>query len=227
VRKIGDEIAMKILTAANERELARGDGKYRHRASSVSRCIRDMVLHARGVPWSNPPDPAHGDQVVFHQGHDIEDRVVSYMESAGIAVGCSQMEVTAKTPAYGVEVTGHIDGIAFMPEGMPMAGKWILFDVKSAGTFGYKMVHSHRRGWPKDEHRHQLEVYAHSEVSDKDPVYDSVRGVRLCDLRFNNFEFGGCMVIYCAKERPKKHMKGRGWATSCINRRQPPVLSPS
>ena len=210
MRGVASDISQRILTAANNAELGKGDGKYRHRGSAVSRCTREMVLHAMGVPWTNPPNPLHGDQIVFHQGHDIEDRIISYMEGAGIPVGCGQMEVTAITPVHGVEVKGHIDGIAFMPEGTPLAGKWFLFDVKSAGTFGYKMVQGDRNGDPKPEHRKQLEVYAYSTVTDQSQQYDAVRNTRLCDLHFEGFEFGGCMVIYCSKERPTKYMRGGG-----------------
>jgi hypothetical protein len=210
MRAIASDISQRILTAANNAELGKGDGKYRHRGSAVSRCTREMVLHAMGVPWTNPPNPLHGDQIVFHQGHDIEDRIISYMEAAGIPVGCSQMEVTAITPVHGVPVKGHIDGIAFMPEGTPLAGQWFLFDVKSAGTFGYKMVQGDRNGDPKPEHRKQLEVYAFSTVTDQSQQYDAVRNTRLCDLHFEGFEFGGCMVVYCAKERPTKYMRGGG-----------------
>jgi hypothetical protein len=205
---VASDIAEHILVAANNVELGKGDGTYRHRGSAVSRCVREMVLHSMGVPWTNPPNPLHGDQIVFHQGHDIEDRIISYMEGAGIPVGCSQMEVTAITPVHGMPVKGHIDGIAFMQEGMPMAGKWLLFDVKSAGTYAYKKVQGDRDGDPSPNHRRQLEVYAFSHVTDKSEQYDAVRNMRLCDLQFDGYEFGGCMVIYCAKERPTLYVRG-------------------
>jgi hypothetical protein len=198
----GIEIAEAILRGAAVRDLTEGDGKYRHRVSAVSRCIRDMVMHARGVPWSNPPQSEHGRQIVFDQGHDIEDRVIKYMENGGFQVTCQQLQVTARTPARSIPVPGHIDGIVIMPEGMPRAGQWLLMDVKSIGSYGYRMVYDGKRSKPKPEHMAQLSVYAHGIVTD--PKYPDVNGFRLRDLKFGDATFGGCIVVYCCKERPKK-----------------------
>jgi hypothetical protein len=204
----GIQVAEAILDGAALRDRVEGDGKYRHRVSGVSRCLRDMVMHARGVPWSNAPEAIHGRQIVFDQGHDIEDRVIKYMDNAGFQVTCQQLEVTARTPARAIPVTGHIDGVVIMPEGMPRAGQWLLMDVKSIGGFGYGMVYDEHKSTPKPEHMAQLSVYAHGIVTD--PKYPDVNGFRLRDLKFGDATFGGCIIVYCCKERPKKWKKGSG-----------------
>ena len=86
MRAIASDISQRILTAANNAELGKGDGKYRHRGSAVSRCTREMVLHAMGVPWTNPPNPLYGDQIVFPQGRDIEDRMLPRFEPLRVSV---------------------------------------------------------------------------------------------------------------------------------------------
>jgi hypothetical protein len=191
------QLADLVLDAASKKLTKTEDGRYYHRTSAVSRCLRDMVLHSLGEPWSNPPDPKWGDSFRFDQGHDVEDRVIQYLKDAGITVTCQQMTVQATTPR-GKPVLGHIDGIILIPEGMPLGGKWYMMDVKSAGAFPYKMVLEADQAKP--EHIRQISVYCESVVADKD--YPEVSGFKVRDLVFSGYEFGGGLVAYFAIDRP-------------------------
>ena len=176
-----------------------GDGEYTHRMSGVSRCARDAVLQAQGHKWSNPPRPEWGDQVTFDMGHSGEARVIRYLEKAGIQVVAQQLSVLASSP-MGERITGHIDGILLIPEGLPMGGKRYLMDVKTTSNYGYAMVV--KDGEPKRAHKEQLTGYKYSVVDDDD--YPLQRGVMVKDLDYPGYEWGGMIVIYHPKERPTR-----------------------
>jgi len=190
-----ERLAATVLSCLNESP----ERDYIHRVSSVSRCLRDAVMHAHGEAWSNPPQAQWGTQAVFDQGHDAERRVLKYMKDAAIHVACEQMAVKATTP-MGLDVSGHIDAIVLVPEGLPLGGKWFLMDVKSIGSFGYRMMRDQQSAKP--DHVKQVSIYAMSQVDDD--KYESVKGVTVNELSFDGYEFGGGMVVYFAKERPTK-----------------------
>jgi hypothetical protein len=127
------------MNSANDKATYSGDGTYYPRTSSVARCIRDMVFHRHGEPWTDKPQGDWGNQFRFNQGHDAETRIVNAINNSEMHVACQQMEVTATTPA-GLAVKGHMDGIIMIPESLPHGGKWYVFDVKSAGSYVYKKV---------------------------------------------------------------------------------------
>ena len=179
--------------------VSKGDGEYTHRMSGVSRCARDAVLQAQGHEWSNPPRAEWGDQVTFDMGHSGEARVVRYLEKAGIQVVAQQLSVLASSP-MGERITGHIDGILLIPEGMPMGGKRYLMDVKTTSNYGYAQVV--KDGKPKRAHMEQLVGYKYSVVDDDE--YPLQRGVMVKDLDYPGYEWGGMIVIYHPKERPTR-----------------------
>jgi len=193
------DLTLVVLDKLNERSLRVDDGEYFHRVSAVSRCIRDAVMHALEVPWSNPTQPQWGQQITFDQGHDAEYRVIDYITKAGIEVSCSQMRVEATTP-MGMKMAGHIDGMMIVPDDMPMGGKWYLFDVKSTSVYGYNQTYEENKAKPN--HIKQLSIYKHAVVADDN--YPEVAGIKVKDLEFNGVKYGGMIVCYFPKERPTK-----------------------
>ena len=200
----GTELAHTVLAIMNEKATKNGDGVYYPRTSGISRCPRDMVMHRFGEPWSNPPQDLHGQQLRFDQGHDTEDRVLAALREANIGVGCEQMTVVAET-AMGLKVKGHIDGIVCIPDEYALGGKWYLLDVKSAGTNVYKKVYDEEFSKPKQEHIMQISIYAESFVDDK--KFPHLKGVKVSDIEFEGYEFGGGLVAYMSIDRVTK---GRG-----------------
>ncbi len=178
-----------LLAASSPREPA-----YTHRVSGVARCPREAAMHANGMERSDPADPIHGNQFRFDIGHDVEARVISAMESAGLGVGFNQLRVLAHTPG-GLAIPGHIDGIVLVPEGVEGGGAWYLFDVKSAGTRSYqRMFWKDAPPKAKQPHLEQVAVYANGIVEDDN--YPEISGVRLRDLEFDGMPCGGGMILY-------------------------------
>ena len=197
----GSELANIVLDYSNQEAINRGDGNYYPRTSAVTRCVRDMTFHRYGEPWSDQPEASWGTQFRFDVGHDTEDRMVKAMEDAGISIVCQQMTVEATTP-MGLKVLGHIDGIACIPEGYPLGGKWYVLDVKSAGPWMYSRIYDESTSKPKSDHVKQISVYAESSV--KDSKFPGLKGVKLSDLVFDGYEYGGGLVAYLAIDRPTK-----------------------
>lgn len=191
------QLSEHVLGVTAQKMSDRGDGQYFHRVSATSRCLRDMVLHAYGEPWSNDPNPIWGDTYRFDQGHDAEDRVIQYMRDAGIVVTCQQLTVEATTP-MGKTVSGHMDGIVLVPAGLPLGGKWFVMDVKSAGAFPYRMVVESDQ--PKPDNVRQVSIYCESKVID--PNYEAVNGFKVRDILFDDYEFGGGLLAYFSVDRP-------------------------
>tara|TARA_R100000278_G_scaffold46215_2_gene40159 strand:+ start:990 stop:1859 length:870 start_codon:yes stop_codon:yes gene_type:complete len=197
----GAKLASIVLEMTNQDAVQKGDGDYYPRSSAVSRCVRDMTMHRYGEPWSDMPDSSWGTQFRFDVGHDTEERMIQAMEAAGISVVCQQMRVKATTPS-GIDVIGHMDGIAIIPEEYPLGGKWYVLDIKSAGKYMYGKVYDENVSKPKSEHIKQIAVYSQSKVIDHN--FPAVNGVKVQDLHFDGYEFGGGLVGYLSIERPTK-----------------------
>ena len=193
------QLSEHVLEVAAKKMSDRGDGNYYHRVSAISRCLRDMVLHAYAEPWSNEPQAKWGDTYRFNQGHDVEDRVIKGLQDAGVVVSCQQLKVQATSP-MGKPISGHIDGIVLVPHHLPLGGKWFLMDVKSAGAFAYKTVLE--KDQPKLDNMRQVSIYTQSIVNDDN--YPEVKGIKVCDLEFDDYEFGGGMLCYFSLDRPVK-----------------------
>lgn len=197
----GYQLAQLVLECSNQAAIKDEDGAYYARTSSVSRCPRDMTMHRYGEPWSNPPKAMWGSQFRFDLGYDCEERVITALKNAGIAVQCEQMEVEAMTKG-GNKVLGHMDGIVVIPHGDPLGGKWYVMDVKSAGPFMYRRVYDENISKPKHEHVKQVAVYAESIVVDK--KYPELEGIKVRDLEVEGYEFGGGLIVYVSIDRPTR-----------------------
>jgi hypothetical protein len=198
----GTELASIVLEMSNQESIKKGDGVYYPRSSAVSRCVRDMAMHRYGEPWSDDPEASWGTQIRFDLGHDTEDRLIKMMEDAGISIVCQQMRVSAMTPG-GLEVIGHMDGIACIPhEYGGLGGKWYVLDIKSAGKWMYGKIYDPNISKPKREHIKQIAVYSQSVV--KDFNFPGIEVVKVQDLCFDGYEFGGGLVGYLSIERPTK-----------------------
>jgi len=197
----GARLASIVLEMTNQDAVQKGDGDYYPRTSAVSRCVRDMTMHRYGEPWSDMPEASWGTQFRFDVGHDTEERMITAMEDAGIGVVCQQMRVKATTPG-GIEVIGHMDGIALVPHEYPLGGKWYVLDIKSAGKYMYGRVYDESVSKPKREHIKQIAVYSQSKVIDFN--FPAIEGVKVQDLHFEGYEFGGGLVGYLSIERPTK-----------------------
>jgi hypothetical protein len=149
---------MHIMNVSNSSGNQGGDGSYFHRTSSVSRCIRDMVFHKYGEPWSDHREGDWGTQFRFQQGHDIEE--------------------------------------------LPCGGKWYVMDVKSAGAFVHGRIFDEETDKPLSGHAKQVGVYAESNIIDKN--YPDLAGIKLRDVCFEGYEFGGGMIAYMAVDKPVK-----------------------
>lgn len=197
----GTELASVVLEMMNREAIEKGDGVYYPRTSAVSRCSRDATMHRYGEPWSDDPEALWGTQFRFDVGHDTEDRMLKAMEAAGIHIACQQMRVVATTPG-GLEVIGHMDGIACIPHEYGLGGKWYVLDIKSAGQWMYGRIYDKEISKPKQEHIKQIAVYSQSVV--KDFNFPAIEGVKVADLHFDGYEFGGGLVGYLSIERPTK-----------------------
>jgi hypothetical protein len=195
----GRELAQHILNCTNQTAFKRGDGKYYPRTSAVSRCIRDMVFHKYGEPWSDPPKAEWGNNFRFGQGHDIEDQMIAAMEAADISICFQQMEVES-TSAMGTRVVGHMDGIAVIPHGLPLGGQWYVFDVKSAGAYMYSRVFDENESKPKIEHVRQVGIYSEGTIIDKN--YPDYEGTKVRDLNWDDYTFGGGLIVYMSIDKP-------------------------
>ena len=197
----GTQLAQIVLEYSNQAAVTDNDGEYYPRVSAVARCPRDMAMHRYGEPWSDPPAASWGSQFRFDLGYDTEERMIVAMENAGIRVLCQQLTVEA-TSKEGIVVTGHLDGIAVVPDEYPHGGKWYVLDVKSAGPYMYRRVYDPEVSKPKHEHVKQISVYANSIIND--PKEPELNGTRVCDLNVHGYEFGGGLIAYVSIDRPTK-----------------------
>ena len=75
-------------------------------------------------------------------------------------------------------------------------------DVKSAGQYMYGRIYDPEHSKPKEEHVRQVAVYAESVI--KDSNFPAINGVKVRDLVFEDYEFGGGLIAYLSIERPTK-----------------------
>lgn len=104
---------------------------YRHRPSSVCRCIRSLVYHATGVETKPLPGRA---LLIFDDSSWQEELTADWIRKTAYGLNSQQMPVDILN-VNGYTVRGHIDGIVQDP-----LGKDRLWEHKAINHFAFQRI---------------------------------------------------------------------------------------
>ena len=104
---------------------------YCHRPSSVCRCIRALVYHAKGIEQKPLPGRA---LLVFDDSTWHEELTANWIRKTAYRLHSQQMEVDILT-VNGYTVKGHIDGII-----QDITGKDMLWEHKAINHFSFQRI---------------------------------------------------------------------------------------
>lgn len=124
---------------------------YRHRPSSVGKCIRALVYHAQGAA----PEPFPGRAImVFDDSLWHEELTADWLRRSAYELHSRQMEIDIFTIG-GKTVKGHIDGIIKDP-----LGNEYLWEHKAINHFGFERIEKDPA--QAEDYSWQCSLYLHS-----------------------------------------------------------------